>query len=181
MKRISLLVVILIFIISSCAKDPAVNAKKEGTDSQQLSFNDSYNAWISYKKKINNGYTYTNTWVSFTGFGAELKTSVANGKIIARDYTAYQYVENSSEKNITKQWHEDETSINTHANDAADALTLDGIYSKAKNVWLKADPKKNYIYFETKNNGLISSCGYVPIGCQDDCFTGINVSSIIPL
>ncbi|WP_255474197.1 hypothetical protein [Flavobacterium sp. SLB02] len=33
-------------------------------------------------------------------------------------------------------------------------------------------------YFEAKNDGLISQCGYVEKGCMDDCFVGITIKSI---
>lgn len=180
MKRFPLLLAAIIIFLSSCSKDPAVNAKKS-TNSPDLNYNDSYKAWLSYKQSINNSYSYTSTSGSFTGYGVTTKISVKNGAIIGRDYTSYQYQENSSNKTIIKQWHEDTNTLNTHDGEGGELLTMDGIYSKAINVWLKADPKANDIYFETKNNGLISSCGYFPLGCQDDCFTGINISSITSL
>jgi hypothetical protein len=68
--------------------------------------------------------------------------------------------------------------LNTHSDEGGALMTLDDIYAKANNVWLKADPKLNYIYFETKNAGLISTCGYFPKDCQDDCFVGVHISSI---
>jgi hypothetical protein len=74
-------------------------------------------------------------------------------------------------------WDEDANNIGTH-NAGAEVLTLDQIYDKAKNEWLKADTKTNKIYFETDAKGLIASCGYVPDGCQDDCFTGVTITSI---
>ncbi|HTD97963.1 MAG TPA: hypothetical protein VK668_01700 [Mucilaginibacter sp.] len=182
MKRTFLLFVTLIFVISSCKKDdPAINAKKDNGDGPVLGYNDSYSAWVSYKNNVGNNYAYTVAWGSFFGFGAELKTNVSNGKVVSRDYTAYTYAQNSSVKTVSKQWHEDGAALNTHPNDAAEALTIDGVYLKAKNVWLKADPKTNDIYFETKNNGIISSCGYVPKGCQDDCFNGIHITAVTAL
>jgi len=60
-------------------------------------------------------------------------------------------------------------------------LTLDGIYSKAKTVWLRADQKQNDVYFETRNNGLISLADFVPKGCQDDCLNGISIKKINPM
>ncbi|MDP2414077.1 hypothetical protein [Daejeonella sp.] len=57
-------------------------------------------------------------------------------------------------------------------------INLDAVYDKAANEWLKADKKQNIIYFEAKNQGMISTSGYVPNGCQDDCFTGIRISNI---
>ena len=33
-------------------------------------------------------------------------------------------------------------------------------------------------YLETKNNGMISTCGYVENNCADDCFIGIHINNI---
>ena len=183
MKRTGLLVIALVFIFSSCQKDPASNAKKvtTNTNGPALNYNDSYRAWVSYKSNVSNSYSYITTTSSFTGRSIEIKTSVINGSIISRDYTAFQYEQNSANKTIIKQWHEDQSILNTHPDDVGDAITMDAVYLQAKSIWLKADPKTNDIYFETKNNGLISTCGYFPLGCQDDCFTGINISSITSL
>lgn len=60
---------------------------------------------------------------------------------------------------------------------ATPIMTLDDVYSKAKGEWLVAQERKK-IFFETKNKGMISSCGYIIGNCQDDCFTGINISDI---
>ncbi|SCW47000.1 hypothetical protein [Mucilaginibacter sp. NFR10] len=80
-------------------------------------------------------------------------------------------------KAIREQWHEDKNSLNQHDAGAA-SITLDQVYQKAKNEWLSTDKKKNTIYFETNNNGMISNASYVPNGCQDDCSTGISISEI---
>ncbi|MGY5355583.1 hypothetical protein [Wenyingzhuangia sp. IMCC45467] len=54
---------------------------------------------------------------------------------------------------------------------------MDEIYEKAKQDWL-IKRKEVLVYFETDNNGLISTCGYVPKNCMDDCFLGITIKSI---
>lgn len=51
-------------------------------------------------------------------------------------------------------------------------------FKKSAKEWLRADPEQNMIYFEVKNRGMISTCGYVKKGCMDDCFTGIKISNI---
>ena len=56
-------------------------------------------------------------------------------------------------------------------------LTFDQIYEKARTEWL-VKRENATTYFEAENNGLISKCGYVDDGCQDDCFIGIQISSI---
>lgn len=56
-------------------------------------------------------------------------------------------------------------------------LTLDDIYNKARTEWLVKRSDAS-ISFEAKNDGMISSAGYVPKNCMDDCFNGIYISSI---
>lgn len=85
-------------------------------------------------------------------------------------------------KNITLKeylgWSESEKELGKY-NDlgATPIMTLDEVYSKAKGEWLVTQEKKK-IFFETNNNGMISSCGYIMGNCQDGCFTGINISYI---
>lgn len=170
MKKLYLSAIIILILITGCKKD---NIANEGA------FNKSYNAWLSFKSTAHNTYLYTTTFGSWTGYGTEIKTGVVNGKIAWRDFTSIQLKHNgTSQRDTIKQWHEDADHINTHPNDAGESLTLDDVYQKAKTTWLKADKKTNDIYFEAKNNGMISSCGYVPNGCQDDCFNGITISMI---
>lgn len=163
---------IILIAFTGCKKDNSISL----TD-----YNKSYNAWLKYKNNAGNSYTYTNSWGSWAGFGAELKTNVQNGVVISRDYFSYRYDQVTKSNTTLKQWHEDAAHINTHPDDVADALTLDAVYAKAKNYWLKADTKTNDVYFEAKNSGLISSAGFVPKGCQDDCFNGITITSITTL
>jgi len=78
----------------------------------------------------------------------------------------------------TMEWTEEAHEIGTPEHStAATPRTLDEIYDKAQNDWLqkRSDAKT---YFEANNGGLISSCGYVVDGCQDDCFTGISIALI---
>jgi len=169
MKNTLFLIITASLFIFSCKKDPASNTQKENGS---LNYNQSYSAWLSYKNNVHNSYVYTTAYGSFTGNVLEEKVTVTNGTVVAFDYTLKR-MDNA----IINQYHEDKASLGTHDN-AVLLLTLDDVYTKAKNVWLKADPKSNSIYFETKNNGLISNCGYVPNNCADDCFTGITITSI---
>ncbi len=76
------------------------------------------------------------------------------------------------------EWQEEGGALGTHQyTGAAEVLTLDEVFDKAANDWLVKNEDRQ-TYFEAKNNGMISLCGYVPEGCQDDCFTGIRIASI---
>ena len=74
------------------------------------------------------------------------------------------------------QWVENKEDLGNNGN-AEQLMTLEQIYDKAKNDWITKRPNSQ-IYFEAKNNGLISTAGYVPDGCMDDCFVGIKIISI---
>ncbi|NHA02912.1 hypothetical protein G7092_03860 [Mucilaginibacter sp. HC2] len=170
MKTLYLSAIIILISMAGCKKDNIAN---------ESDFNKSYNIWLSFKSNAQNSYQYTTSSGSVFGYGSETKISVINGKIVSRDFISTQLRRNgTSQKDTIKQWHEDADHINTHSNDTDESLTLDAVYQKAKTVWLKADKKSNSIYFEAKNNGMISNCGYVPNGCQDDCFNGITIGAI---
>ncbi|MGZ3765032.1 MAG: hypothetical protein ACXVB0_15440 [Mucilaginibacter sp.] len=170
-------------LFASCSKNGSSNPQNiEVVSATSLTYRQSFDKWLSYKNSVHDNYTYTVETSSFTGFSTETKLAVKNGVVVSRDYTAYNQMANSTNNAIVnaiaKQWHESGTSLNTHNNEGSRVLTLDEVYSIAATVWLKANPKTNDIYFETKNDGVISVCGFFPLGCQDDCFTGINISAI---
>lgn len=78
------------------------------------------------------------------------------------------------------QWSETEEELGAevHARSPAGALiTLDEIYETARNVWLK-NRSDARVSFEARNNGMLSSAGFVPDNCMDDCFSGIHIQSI---
>lgn len=171
MKNSLLLLTTCILITFAGCKKNVINSNYSG----------SYTAWLNYKSSVKNSYIYVNIYGSVFGSSASIQTTVKNGVIIARDFTASQYPANSQTAVVVKQWHEDSTSLNTHGTEAGDLLTIDQVYDRANTVWLKMDPKANNVIFETKNAGLISQAGYIPNGCQDDCFNGITITSITAL
>ena len=167
MKRSLLLLLTAITILSACKKDGI--AKKD-------EFQDSYKKFTDFKASVSNSYIYVVATGSVFGSSSSTTLTVKNGKVVARSYQHYRRDGNGPNVLVTS-WDEDGSSIATH-NEGAEPLTLDQVYDKAKNEWLKADTKTNKIYFETDANGLLASCGYVPDGCQDDCFRGITITSI---
>lgn len=139
-------------------------------------FQKSYRIWTNFKASSGNSYRYTVGSSSWTGLATETIITVESGKVTHRSFVLKTFNQNSSVPVIREQWDEDQTTLNTHANGAT-AITLDEIYKKAETEWL-IKRKDAATYFETKNNGMISSCGYTPDNCADDCFTGIHISSI---
>ena len=163
---LSLLGLLLVSLMFSCDK----------TDIDfENDFEKSQKAWKAFKKSSGNSYKYTVVFSSWAGMRSETTITVSNGKIVQREY---KY---SKRENLTVidefQWIENENEINTHKDAGAEPLTLDEIYAKAESDWLVKRDKAT-TYFEAKNDGMISSCGYVNDGCQDDCFNGIKISYI---
>lgn len=137
----------------------------------------SYKIYTNFKTSTNNSYRYQVNTVSWTGYSTETIITVKNGKVIKRAYVAKNVIGGATPQiTILEQWIEEESSLNTHTNGAA-TLTLDQIYEKARTVWLlkRKDAKTS---LETKNSGMISSCGYVENNCADDCFNGISIAFI---
>lgn len=151
---------------------------KKSDISYESDFQKSYKAWLSFKESSGNSYSYkvpggsilsTSSWPTII--------TVSDGKVTKRHYKftpGEGLATNIPEDEL--EWTENENEINSHVN-GAPALTLDEIYEKARNNWLKKRSNAKS-YFEAKNNGLISSCGYIEDGCQDDCFIGITITFI---
>jgi major membrane immunogen (membrane-anchored lipoprotein) len=160
-------IILLAAVFIACEKSDITN---------ENDYLNSYEAWLKFKVENNNSYRYITTTSSWAGMASETTITVQNGKITGRDYvkTVFDYEDN--EVKVVEQWQENEENLNTHEN-YGPLLKLDEIYHLAETQWLKKQ-KGVQTYFENNNNGMISSCGYVPNGCQDDCFIGINIKLI---
>jgi len=166
MKYLTAFILLISIALSACKKDAV-----------RTDYDKCYTKWLEFKAVSNNSYSYIAYSSLAFGNRSETKLTIQNGKIIARDYVASRYKPGTSQTEVFKSWAESGATLNTHS-DGYELLTLDQVYSKAKTEWLQADKKGNDIYFEAKNNGMLSSAGYVPKGCMDDCFTGINIKEI---
>ena len=165
----SLLLICVVILIASCRKDKKMEFSSE--------YKRSHDAWLDFKSKSANKYQYTVNQSSVFNFGANTTITVVNGKITERKFSSYKSDGGTGQIVITSEWTEDANSIGSHTRGAA-AVTMDEVYAKAKNEWLKKRENVK-VYFESKNNGMLSTAGFVPDGCMDDCFEGIHVTSII--
>ncbi|WP_316803674.1 hypothetical protein [Pedobacter nototheniae] len=169
MKKYASFFVLLFTVIflNACKKDQIV---------YKSDYAKSYQTWLDFKAATNNSYWYQVGTYSWTGYSTETTITVQNGVVTKRAYVSKAVDQKTHAIVVLIEWTEDKTSLNTHQ-DGATIRTLDEIYLEAKNNWL-LKRKDAETSFEAKNNGMISSCGYVENGCQDDCFTGISISSI---
>jgi len=153
---------------------------KKSNLNYENSFENSYQEWLNFKKTSGNSYNYVVGGGSVFGPGWQTDITVISGKVTKRHF---KYTSIAAMVNVPAEvleWTENENEIGSHTTSGAIALTLDQVYEKARTEWL-IKRKDASVYFETNNNGMISSCGYVPDGCMDDCFNGITISSIISL
>ena len=158
-----------------------ISCKKHKSDFAH-DFSQSASAWSEFKSSSGNNYTYEAAGSSWTGFSWKTVITVRNGKVIQRSYKLTPQQGNPGNIPANQlEWTETENEINTHTQSyAAEGITLDEVYEKASTIWLIKGEKRT-IYFESKNNGMISLCGYREEACSDDCFTGIRINYIQPL
>ena len=147
--------------------------------SYKSDFEKSQTEWEKFKKTSGNSYQYSVERSSWVGMSFQTVITVNDGKVVQRKFKWIVPKDWTPEiPAAQKEWTESENEINTHKDSgAAEAITLDEVYSRAKKDWLKKRDNAT-TYFKAENNGLISSCGYVENNCADDCFVGINITSI---
>ncbi|MNR01286.1 hypothetical protein D3C85_1170860 [compost metagenome] len=171
MKTSNYFFIILLLIgtaLSSCKKSDIDHENK---------FDESYKAWTDFKKSSGNSYRYSVTTVSWTGSRTKTMITVKDGQAIHRSYVSKTIISTPKiEETIHEEWQEDKNTLNTHSS-GFKAITLDEVYQLAKTQWL-VKRKGSESVLETKNNGMISACGYSAENCIDDCFSGISIESI---
>ena len=195
MKRLFYLLFFTL-IIFGCSKDEL---------EYQNDFDKSYNIWLQFNKN-NKSYSYTSQTSSWVGITSQTTITVENNQIIKRTFKYFRIgsktipesgwtkslaIEALKEIGYTDetiqsafgdeiidklQWQENKENLGKHGN-PNQLMTLEQIYDKTRHKWIIKRPEAK-IYFETKNNGLISLVGYTPNGCVDDCFIGIDIIKI---
>ncbi|MEC3879947.1 hypothetical protein [Parapedobacter sp. 10938] len=195
----SLLTLLTILLFNACKKS---DIEHEG------SFERSYQAWLDFKATSGDSYRYEVSGATWAGSSWLTTITVREGKIVQRDFrymvfnsnpmpdsgwesasmadlldglgfTDEEFEEHEGYTLLESlQWTENESELGLHEVSPASAVqTLDDIYERARSFWLKKRPDAA-VSFEAKNNGLISSAGFVPDNCMDDCFSGISIRSI---
>lgn len=166
MRKYALLLVLIVFSLISYSCD-------DGDFEYESSFKQSYAAWLDFKAESDNSYEYTTVGSSWVGVAWQTTITVDKGELIKRHFK-FTFVEEGIEVK-EQEWIEDKENLGSHDQD--EIITLDVVYDKAKNDWLKKR-KRTETFFEVDNKGMISLCGYREIDCQDDCFRGIRIKEI---
>ncbi len=140
----------------------------------EAKFKRSLQHWQEAKEKNGLDYEYSIQFSSVLGFGNITTITVAGGDIVSRKFEKTNLSNNSMK--IETIYLETEAEINSHK-EGAIALTLDELYSACEKDILTASLDENFIYFETKNDGILSLCSYFPKNCTENCYVGYNISS----
>lgn len=168
-KNLTLLLLVLTSLLASCSKSDIEN---------ENSFEQSFQAWLTFKKESRNSYEYTVQQNSWTGYMSQTTITVAEGEVTRRHF---KIVSTGGNQNIPEEeleWTEEKGNFSEFGTSAAAPIrTLDEIYEMAKTHWL-VKREGSSSTFEAKNNGMISLCGFTPENCVDDCFSGIYITSI---
>lgn len=171
-KNTIALLVIAITCISCEKEDNIFEIKGENN----YNYYESLETWNQLKNIHGDSYTYETTYGSWTGYGSTTKLEIKNGIVISRTNHRYQIDNSNGEKVTIDSYSENLENLGSH-DYGASLLTMDEIYDICAEEYLIVNKKNNNIYFETKENGIIKLCGFVPNNCQDDCFTGISIEN----
>lgn len=158
-------------IIASCSEKDVTK-----TTNKKMLYVKSLNKWTELKKQNGNSYQYQVNQGSWSGHGNLTELTIKNGIVVQRTCKAYKTDGKTGVKKIKFSYSENEQEI---GNNKWGALprTIDQLYNSCIEKYLIVDTAKNTVHFETKNDGIISLCGFIPNNCIDDCYEGITITS----
>ena len=137
-------------------------------------YKEALSIWEAGKKAHNNSYEFTLSSSSWTGYRQSTTFTVKEGKVVKRAFEEsgaevgdYQH----------ENWVEEGADLGTHER-GKKLMTMDDIYTYAKtciNMKKNEDGHEVEVSFKKDTAGIISTIGYVPNGCADDCFRGYHI------
>ena len=113
-------------------------------------------------------------------FGSCSKTTieVANDQPVGRSYAGYTYGGcGSGDAGPSEAWEEvGAQQVGSHT-DGAPALTVEQLFAACQ-ASLAHDPSMNTLTLTIGVDGVPTRCGYTPINCADDCYSGFELSDL---
>lgn len=169
MRRFACLSIFLLLCLISCV---SVNADK------QASLATSLLSWQNLKAQNDNHYAYKTTFTSVFGFGSETSFEVKDDIVIKRSYSETVRDDATGQTTTKLVWTEEGANVGQNKTNGSPARTIEQAYAYCKDEILTKDPFANMFFLEIMDDGILSSCSFVPNGCQDDCSTGINIREL---
>lgn len=168
-------VILTAFSFTSCDKDDVLAPHLLVKGESGISYLESKSSWHNMKQENGNSYEYTLEVISFTGHGNRTSMSIDNGKVMERSFMTFFLDPDTGDLEETPVYTETGAEVGSNS-EGARPLTIDALYEICASEYLVVDAEDNMIYFDTNGEGVMSLCGYVPVGCADDCFEGITFS-----
>ena len=174
MRSYLIALISLTFTFVSCKNELSVLTSLKGKS--KISYQESIEKWNSLKKANGNSYIYQTTVESWAGFGSTTELKVVDGKVVSRMHQDFNIDDKSGKRETTNSYTENENKVGSHK-DGAPPLTIDELYTSCAGKYLVVEAEENMLYFNTDEKGLMTTCGFVPNNCADDCFEGISIDS----
>lgn len=177
--KVPFYMLLLLAIICSTSCKTTIPTEDEAIVLTRAAYKKSLAIFDAGKKEYNNSYTFAISHESWVGFWSKLFFTVKDGKIVAR-----RLLEGDRESSPegTLKWEENEKTLGSNESYIG-MITMDTLYKEAKEYvgkskkeskWMNNVGRTNYVSMNAE--GLITSIGYVPDDCADDCFRGYSVS-----
>ncbi len=146
-----------------------------GQVAEQGELDKSLATWQALKAQNGDHYLYETLFVSWTGFRSITTLTVQASEIVTRAYKS-SYTNDEGEE-ITESWTEEGAAVGSHEA-GAEPRTVDELYTECREDVLTQDAAENEFYLEFRNDGVLSSCYYRPLYCQDDCLFGVGIDDL---
>lgn len=176
--KISNCFILFLFCITLLSCSTNDNDRGEITGESGISYNDSKTMWKELKAQNDETYSYTASFISWSGFGSRTTITVKDGLVSKREYLYFEQVlneESELEEVEIESYTETGEEIGSHS-EGFDPLLIDELYETCISEYLRVNTGENDVYFNTNDAGIISNCGFVEKGCVDDCFIGFRIS-----
>jgi hypothetical protein len=134
--------------------------------------------WASAKPSCPD-YHYESLTSSFIGSCTKTTVEIANDQPARRSFVAYAPGSScgSGDAGPSETWEEvGAQQVGTHA-DGAPALTAEELFGACQ-ASLAHDPNMNMLTLTIGTEGVPNRCGYTPINCADDCYSGFQLSDL---
>ncbi|MEG9326589.1 hypothetical protein SAMN04488034_102281 [Salinimicrobium catena] len=173
--KLYLSIILLVFLMPYSCSTEVFAPNLLVTGENGYNFVQSQKEWKTLKKRHQDSYRYTVLELSFSGFGSETTVTVIDGKVVSREYEAFQMSEDDGSKEVLNSYFEEGEDIGSHS-EGWPAYDMDKMYTECGSDYLMVDPETHTLYFDTTEEGVMTLCGNVPDLCGDDCFEGFSMS-----
>ena len=134
--------------------------------------------WSNIVSSSAGDYAYserTQSWIGTVGISVVV---VENYALSRHLYRAYGEPDVDGQAEVVVDYDESGDQIGTHERGLS-AQFMEEIFDRCETK-LGLDPDDYRLNIHFDDDGLFSSCGYVEVGCADDCYIGNSLNNVMP-